>query len=91
MYKKIDIKKTLELQKEGAIVIDVRNLSEYKIKHINGAINVPLDKIVNILDIVKDKNKTLIVYCQTGKRSYKACNSLLSLGYNNVYDLGNFN
>ena len=91
MYNKIELKKALEYQRNGAIIIDVRNKSEYNIKHLNGAINIPVDKIIDILDIIKDKEKKLILYCQSGKRSYTACKSLISLGYKNVYDLGNFN
>lgn len=91
MYKKINLNEALKLQREGAVIIDVKTKEEYLKKHITGALNIPVKEIINVLDIIKDKNKIIILYCQTGKRSYMAAKSLLSLGYNNVYDLGIFN
>ena len=87
MYQKITMKEALKYLNNGAIIIDCKTNKEYQVSHIDGAINIPLDKIVSVLSIVKDKNKTILVYCSTGKRSYKASLSLLNLGYKNVYDL----
>ena len=33
--------------------------------------------------------KNIVVYCRSGNRSYKACNTLKTLGYD-AYDLGAF-
>ena len=86
MHKRINYQDFLKI-KDDAYIIDVKDKNEYLINHIDGAINIPLNYIVSILNIVKDKNKKIIVYCSNGKRSYIACKSLLNLGYKNVYDL----
>ena len=86
MYKKINYHEYLKL-KNNAIIIDVKDSSEYLVNHLEGSINIPINKIVSVLNIVKDKNKNIIVYCSNGKRSYIAAKSLLNLGYNSVYDL----
>ena len=50
------------------------------------AINIPVDNIVENANKL-DKNKTIIVYCKSGKRSASAYTTLKGLGFK-VYDLG---
>ena len=74
--------------KEGNyIIVDVRTKEEYEESHVKGAINIPYDEIEENTDL--DKTKTIMVYCKSGKRSNKAYNTLISLGYN-AYDMGAF-
>ena len=78
-----------ELMGEGAILIDVRSASEYAEGHLDNSINLTVDTIgVNIEKLVSDKNTKVIVYCRSGNRSATAANTLINLGYKNVYDLG---
>ena len=70
---------------ENVVLIDVRTKEEYETGHIAGSINLPLDIISNI-DISKDKK--IIVYCRSGRRSNLAAVELIGLGYENVYDMG---
>ena len=86
MYKKINYQDYLRL-KDEAVIIDVKDEKEYLVNHLDKSINIPINKIVSILNIVKDKNKKVIVYCSNGKRSYIAARSLINLGYKYVYDL----
>ena len=78
---------------ENAVLIDVRTEDEYNENHIDGAILLPLDSINkdSIEDIVSNKNDVIIVYCQSGRRSNQALNTLEELGYTKVYDLGSIN
>lgn len=72
----------------GIIVIDVRTKDEYNDKHIQGAINVPLQDISErIGNVVINKNEVIILYCEYGGRSRKALSKLEKLGYVNVYNL----
>lgn len=71
----------------GALLIDVRAKEEYQKNHINGAINIPINSIVDILNVEPNRNRVIILYCSMGKRSYIAARSLISLGYQNVYEL----
>lgn len=75
-------------QYSDTIIIDVRTKEEYLLKHLKGAINIPLDAIENI-DI--DKDKKIILYCQSGNRSNQAGEILLKLGYKKVFDMGGTN
>ena len=56
--------------------------------HLQGAVNVPLHEInQKISRYVKSKNDVIIVYCEYGGRSKKACGKLQKMGYVNVYNL----
>jgi phage shock protein E len=70
------------------IIIDVRTEEEYQDNHIPGAINIPLQDIKEKIGrVVESKNEVIIVYCEYGGRSRKACNKLEKMGYVNVYNL----
>lgn len=68
------------------VVIDVRTKGEYNQKHVKGAINIPYDQIDS--DINLSKEEIILVYCQSGRRSDIAYNTLKKMGYKVVYDLG---
>ena len=53
----IDFKKKIS---EGAIVIDVRTPEEYSRGHIESSVNIPLDKLEQSLDLLNDKEKSII-------------------------------
>lgn len=92
MYQSINMTDALNLKNKGAKFLDVRTHEEYIQNHINGAINIPLANIIDVLTIIKDKDTIIITYCSTGIRSFKAAKSLINLGYKHVYDLGkNYN
>lgn len=70
------------------IIVDVRNRREFKEKHINGAINIPLPEVKkNIEKYIKNKNNKILIYCQSGIRSKKAVGIVEELGYKEVYNL----
>ena len=91
-YKNISVpqaKAMLENLSCYTILLDVRKPFEYAEKHINGAINIPLEQLKsNINTFFPDKNQEIIVYCQSGSRSRNAALYLSCKGYTNVYDLG---
>lgn len=73
---------------KNIIILDVRTRDEYMYNHLQNAINVPLQEVSEkIENIIKNKNEIIIVYCQLGGRSKKACAKLQKLGYANVYNL----
>lgn len=85
----ISYEEAVELYDKGqAIIIDVRTPEEFSQSHVQGAINIPVNEIVErIKDVEKNKNKVIIVYCKTGKRSKIAKKLLEEEGYNNIYIL----
>ncbi len=74
-----------DLLKDGAQLVDVRMNQTYLKGHIDGAINIPLVELKSRLSEI-DKNKKVIVSCQTSVASYNAERILKSLGYD-VYNL----
>lgn len=69
-------------------LIDVRTLDEYRYRHLEDAINIPLQDVDGeIQKVVTNKNDVVIVYCEYGSRSQKAYIKLKRLGYINVYNL----
>lgn len=73
------------IEQNNYIVVDVRTKEEYESGHIKDSINIPYDEIEE--SVALDKNKTILVYCRSGKRSATAYNTLKKLGYD-VFDLG---
>ena len=85
----INCDKTEEEVNDGAILIDVRSEEEYKLSHLDQAINIPVDVIEEeIVNYVVDKGTPVILYCRSGNRSSNAAQALLKLGYYKVYNLG---
>lgn len=77
------------LSKDDYIILDVRTDEEFESGHIDGAILVPDYEIEEkVEDVVKDKNKTVLIYCRSGNRSATAAKKMADLGYANVYDFG---
>lgn len=86
--KDIDLQEAKQLQKDGAIIVDVRSPQEYREGHIDGAILIPEYKIKKeIENTIVDKNKNIVVYCSSGGRSKRAQKILNALGYKNVYNI----
>jgi phage shock protein E len=76
---------------EGALLIDVRTLSEFKQAHIEGAGNIPFDQIEKrVAELGDDKNRPVVVYCRSGRRSSIARKTLQKLGFTDVIDGGAF-
>src|SRR5438874_10508663 len=60
------------INREDALMLDVREPGEYGSGHILGAKNVPLARLEGSGDLAKRKDKPLIVYCDGGERAAKA-------------------
>jgi len=65
-------------------VVDVRDPEEYHKGHIPGAINIP-SKVFATKSEILDKSKKIVVYCNSGGRSYNSYRKLMKLGYKHIY------
>jgi phage shock protein E len=64
------------------VLIDVRSAGEFDAGHIEGAINLPLDRLErDISSVVPEKATPLLLYCRSGARSGRACEIVSQLGY----------
>ncbi|TGN17085.1 rhodanese-like domain-containing protein [Leptospira idonii] len=83
-----DIPKIKQKLDEGALVVDVRTVSEFEMGHYPGAINIPVDQVGKRLDEFGSKEKPVVVYCASGGRSASAKSYLNSMGYQDVTNAG---
>jgi phage shock protein E len=76
---------------ENSTVIDVRTEREFRGGHLKNALNIPYGEISNkISEHVTDKNKEIILYCRSGRRSGIAKKVLNDRGYTNVINAGSY-
>lgn len=90
-YKKISAKQAKEMMdnKDYDIILDVRTPEEFAEGFIEGAVNLPLDRIEQDAEsIIDSTDSTILLYCRSGNRSAQAGKLLKSLGYTKVYDFG---
>ena len=79
---------TLLINREDALVVDVREADEFAAGHLPEAKHLPLSKLADrVNEIEKHKDKALIVCCASGMRSSKACSELKKLGFANLHNL----
>ncbi|MEI8114631.1 MAG: rhodanese-like domain-containing protein, partial [Bacteroidia bacterium] len=71
------------------IIIDVRSPQEFAGGAYPGAINIPLDDLMQNLDVIgKNAAREVVVYCASGGRSAYAQRMLMQAGYTNVKNGG---
>ena len=80
----------------GAVYLDVRTENEFAQGHAEGALNVPVvfikgpgnmqlnDDFATVVEKVLPKDAKLIVGCQAGGRSQRACEILEEAGYTDL-------
>jgi adenylyltransferase/sulfurtransferase len=78
------------LQDDGADfqLIDVRNIEEWNIVHIEGATLMPKNELLSTDGLARfDKDKLIVVQCKMGGRSKDALLEMQKHGFNNVKSL----
>ena len=79
----------VEAMKDTAntVVIDARDAKDFAKGHIDGAINVFVDEAKDKLgELEQYKDKKVIVYCNSGKKSGKLAQFLVDNGFTDVYN-----
>jgi rhodanese-related sulfurtransferase len=76
------------INREDALLIDVRDAEEYAKGHILGARNIPLAQLESrIGELEKHKEKPVIVSCDSGGRSAGALSTLRGKGFARAVNL----
>ena len=91
MYEQITAEEAKKIMDSGEehIILDTREQDEFDEGHIPGAILIPYTEIENKAEaMLPDKDKLILVYCRSGRRSKIAAESLAKLGYTNVKEFG---
>lgn len=74
------------INRDGGIIVDIREKKDFSKGHIVNAINIPLGKLdERITELDKNKDKPLIVVCQMGHQSGDAVKKLKARGYEQVF------
>ena len=91
MYEQITAEEAKKIMDSGEehIILDTREQDEFDEGHIPGAILIPYTEIENKAEeMLPDKDKLILVYCRSGRRSKIAAEALSKLGYTNVKEFG---
>lgn len=73
---------------KNALILDVREDSEYKSGHILNAKWIPLGKLVQrIGELERYREQSIVVVCRSGQRSASACATLGKQGFAQAYNL----
>ncbi len=76
------------INKDDAVVLDVREDKEYAEGHISNALHIPVGLIDKRLQEMEPyKSKPVIVYCRSGDRAARAGAILRKQGFESVYKL----
>jgi rhodanese-related sulfurtransferase len=76
------------INREDAMVIDVREANEFATGHVLGAKNVPAARMETAgAEFVKKKDRPVIVYCDGSDRSSKALAALKKQGFTRAANL----
>ncbi|MFZ5368629.1 MAG: rhodanese-like domain-containing protein [Spirochaetota bacterium] len=77
--------------KNKAVLIDVRTPEEFKSGHLDNAVNLPLDRIADMIKTLYPYTSTpMVLYCRSGNRSQQAYGILKSLGYTQLFNGGGY-
>lgn len=87
-HSRIDGKQAHELVQSGARLVDVRTPQEFSQRHVDSAINVPVQELDSRLRELEPKDRAIVLYCRSGHRSGIAYDKLKQAGFEKVYDLG---
>ncbi|MAX09070.1 MAG: sulfurtransferase [Gammaproteobacteria bacterium] len=81
-------KAVMLINRQGAVVVDVREKKEFDTGHIVDSINIPLAKLKQRLsELRKHKEKPVVVVCKLGQHSGDAAKTLQESGFAEVFRL----
>ncbi len=76
------------INRQTALVLDVREPQEFQTGHIARAVNIPLGQVAaRAQELKKYKDKPVIVVCASGARSARAASLLHKEGFTDVRNL----
>jgi len=79
---------TQMINRDDALILDVRENNEYSEGHIINSLHIPLSGLkTRMNDLEKHKSKKVIIACRSGHRSSQACANLKKAGFEQVFNL----
>ncbi len=81
----VDVGLAQSMNRQGALLLDVREPDEYSAIHAMNAKLIPLGQLESRLqEIATYKDQPIVVICRSGRRSAKAVSLLKEAGYSQV-------
>ena len=78
----------LLMNREACTIIDVRSEEKFNVGHIPNAVNMPYNKLPEMVDkLKKQPKKTILVYCGSGNSSGKAMKLLNQKEFESVMSI----
>lgn len=78
----VDASQAIQMVKDGAQLVDVREKSEWQSGHARRAIHIPLGQIAEQGPRKLSKNRPVVAVCASGMRSRSAAATLREQGFN---------
>jgi rhodanese-related sulfurtransferase len=76
------------INRENAVLLDVREPKEFEGGKLPNAIHIPLSQLPGRMgELAKMTNRPIVVYCERGQRSRAAVGALAKQGFANIYQL----
>jgi len=73
------------VNREGAMLLDIRDTKEYSSGHIAGAVSMPVSSIdARIGELESHKDKPVVLVCKMGQHASATGRKLKALGFENV-------
>lgn len=74
---------TFKINKENALVLDIRESKDFKAGHLANAVNIPYAKLAERMnELEQHKERPIILICKTGQTVSMASKMLREKGYN---------
>jgi len=84
----VDVKQAQFMSTQGALLLDVREPSEYADGHAPNAVLISLGQLGSRLDeIASYKDKPVVVMCRSGRRSARATSMLQDAGFSQASNI----
>lgn len=72
------------IQKENAILVDLRDAKDFKVGHISGSRNIPFSQLKNHVEELKESVRPIVMICNLGQ---VAGSAVQMIGHANTYRL----
>jgi rhodanese-related sulfurtransferase len=78
------------VNREDAVVLDIRSAADFGKGHIVGAINLPMSKLAQPgAELDRHKDRPLVIVCASGVTAVNACKLLQKAGFSKLFRLNN--
>ncbi len=82
-----ELKARLDWGEPALTIIDVRDRTEFNLRHILGAIPMPMPELVNRAQSALENSRDIYIYGDTDEETYQAAEQLRNAGFQNVSEL----